>query len=217
MGLDAEERLAEITTELGGVDVLRGQMRDIGYGDWETARFYPIVAWFPPYMDAPDVLGIAIRDGFSFNILFGCLQTPHDRLNDWYAYVSLHSDYKSVTEALLDHHKALIATEGDMKDATSLSWKYVVEEVIDGLRPTKFNVNDDDFLLINRGIISFSSESNVSEFNEHLSNLLNALQDIDFDISLRNIIPLENTHNKDSSEVDITQEGFSEDFKSDWT
>jgi hypothetical protein len=148
MEFDAKERLDEIAEEMGGESILREQMRLAGYRNWSSATLYPVVAWFPQYMDEPDVVGIAVRNGFSFNLVYGCRKTPNDGLNEWYAYVSLHDNYESLTEALLDHHKALIATEVDMADAFESTWLEIGEEVIAGLRPTKYNVDDDDFLMM---------------------------------------------------------------------
>ncbi len=211
MEFDARERMDEIAEDMGGEPLLREQMRMAGYRDWETAMFYPVIAWFPQYMNEPDVLGIAVRNGFSFNVLFGCVNTPHQELNEWYSYVSLHDNYESVTEALLDHHKAFIATEVDMADAYASSWRELGEEVIAGIRPTKFNINDDDFLQDSFIFdIPAIEQSSLDLFQTLMDSLRNL--GIGSEISIHGF-----TNSPDVEEIIVSQSSdFSEEFKDEW-
>jgi len=212
MEFNARERLSEIAEEIGGESVLREQMRDSGYKNWSTATFYPVVAWFPQYMTEPDILGIAVRDGFSFKVLYGCLTTPHEGIDEWFKYVSLHDEYVSITEALLDHHKAFIATESDMEDVEESSWAEMGEEVIQGLRPTKFDVHDDDFLIQGEYVFNFPLGDNSTL--DALKTLLDSIKELGIGQGLST-----NEFSRYGGESEIvasTSEEYSEDFKNDW-
>ena len=107
MKLNVRAKMDEIAEQIGGYEQLREEMKMAGYMDWKTAQFYPIVAWFPDYMDYADVVGIAVRNGYSFKILYGRTITPHDKVNSWYDYVSLHDNYESITQLRLIVQKTI--------------------------------------------------------------------------------------------------------------
>ncbi len=176
MGLNANQRMSEILRPLGGEEGLRKKLRTHGYSNWNTISFYPIIGYFPKYMDSCDVVGVAVRSNYSFKIVYGCITTDYQGVNEWYSYVSLHDDYNSLTEALLDHHKAMIATEVDMQDAKLRSWESILEEVHDGVRRTKYDVDDDDFLLTDSMNITFGVSSDFTDSSDILS-FLEALKD----------------------------------------
>jgi len=214
MKLNARAKMDEIAKQIGGYDKLREEMKMAGYMDWKTAQFYPIIAWFPDYMDNADVVGIAVRNGYSFTILYGRTITPHDKVNSWYEYVSLHDNYESITEALLDHHKAIIATEIDYaENDLGRSWEEIIQGVIDGVRATKYDINDDDFLINSIDSINFSeTESWLSE-HESFRVLFNALKNLGIGESNPSGI----SSQQDSEVINISEDYFDEDFQNKWT
>tara|TARA_R110001632_G_scaffold172535_2_gene291903 strand:- start:18 stop:713 length:696 start_codon:yes stop_codon:yes gene_type:complete len=214
MGLDARQKLNAIADEVGGFEELREKLRLSGILDWETAEFYPIISWFPDYMDEPDVIGIAVRNGYSFFILYGRTNTPHDRVNSWYDYVSMYDEYESITEALLDHHKAIIATEVDYADNRSgKSWTAIVQEVIDGIRPTKFDINDDDFLLNSIDSINFSDTEHWLSEHESFRVLFNALKNLGLDLNTNTTgMPIDT----EEITIEMSEDYFDDDFRDKW-
>ena len=203
----------EIAEQIGGYDKLREEMKMAGYKDWKTAEFYPIVAWFPDYMDDADVVGIAVRNGYSFTILYGRTNTPHDKVNSWYEYVSLHDNYESITEALLDHHKAIIATEVDYAEIDNgITWKDIVQSVIDGVKPTKYDINDDDFLINSIDSLNFTeAESWLSE-HESFKVLFNALKNLGVgELNTSGI-----SSQEESAIINISEDSFDDEFQNEW-
>lgn len=213
MKLNARAKMDEIAKQIGGYDKLREEMKMAGYMDWKTAQFYPIIAWFPNYMDNADVVGIAVRNGYSFTILYGRTITPHDKVNSWYEYVSLHDNYESITEALLDHHKAIIATEVDYAEIDKgITWKEIVQAVIDGVKPTKYDINDDDFLINSIDSLNFTeAESWLSE-HESFKVLFNALKNLGVgEINTSGI-----RFHQESENINISEDSFDEEFQNEW-
>lgn len=176
MGLNANERMEDILRPVGGEKGLRLRLMEYGYSDWNEIKFYPVVAYFPKHMDSSDVVGVAVRKGYSFKLIYGCIQTDFEGVNEWYRYVSLHDDYNSLTEALLDHNKALIATEVDFKDSKNMTWEEILEEVHDGVRRTKYDVDDDDFLSSENMNITFGVSPDFTDSSDIVS-FLDALKD----------------------------------------
>lgn len=216
MGLNAHERMQEIAQDIGGLEALRFKLKSYGFKEWETLTFYPVVAYFPRYMDAPDVLGIAIRNGFSFKIVFGCIISNHDALNDWFRYVCLHDNYDHMTEALLDHHKALIATEVDLSDAERIGWESVIQEVIDGIRPTKFDVDDDDFLIDDEVNITFGVSPNRSD-SPDIIGILDALKEFTTKNPKRFIRFVEQAPDMMTYTIEVKEDAdFEDSFKEEW-
>ena len=214
MGMNISDRMEKIAQSAGGLIGLRLELKRLGYQNWDSLELYPVVAFFPKYMADPDVLGIAIRNGYSFRIILGRVKSDYQGLNDWFKYVSLHDTYNSLTEALLDHHKALIATEVDMADAVLIGWEKIVEEVIDGIRPTKYDVDDDDFLIADEVMnITFGLPSNLSDSSDIIS-ILDALRDLTSKNPKKLIRFIENED--ELSEVIYESDEFSDDFKSKW-
>jgi hypothetical protein len=81
-----------------------------------------------------------------------------------------------LTEALLDHNKALIATEVDFKDSKNMTWEEILEEVHDGVRRTKYDVDDDDFLSSENMNITFGVSPDFTDSSDIVS-FLDALKD----------------------------------------
>ena len=213
MKLNARAKMDEIAEQIGGYDKLREEMKMSGYMDWKNAQFYPIIAWFPDYMDDADVVGIAVRNGYSFTILYGRTITPHDKVNSWYEYVSLHDNYESITEALLDHHKAIIATEVDYAEIDNgITWKDIVQSVIDGVKPTKYDINDDDFLINSIDSLNFTeAESWLSE-HESFKVLFNALKNLGVgELNTSGI-----SSQEESAIINISEDSFDDEFQNEW-
>lgn len=216
MGLNALKRMREIAKTVGGLEALRMKMKQFGYEDWDTLTFYPIVAYFPRYMVQPDVLGIAIRNGFSFKVIFGCITTDYQELNEWFRYVCLHDNYDHMTEALLDHHKAMIATEVDWADAELMGWDMVLQEVIDGIRPTKFDVDDDDFLVEDEVNITFGVSPNRSD-SPDIIGILDALREFTSKNPKRFIRFVEQAPDVLTYTIDVEEDAdFDDSFKENW-
>ncbi len=214
MGFDAKLRMNLIAEQVGGYDKLREDMRVGGFMEWQTASFYPIIAWFPKHMKSPDVLGIAVRNGYSFTILYGRTITPYDGINEWYGYVSLYDTYDSITEALLDHHKAVIATEVDFAEhKLGKSWESVLQEVIDGVRPTKFNINDDDFLVESLDALNFTDAGSWMSEHESFRVLFDALKTLGLSDNLSSSM-FEGSRKEYI--IEMSDATFDEDFQSEW-
>ena len=215
MKFDARAKMDEIAQQIGGYPQLRMEMRNAGFMEWNTAKFYPVVAWFPEYMDEPDVVGIAIRHGYSFSILYGRTITPHEKVNKWFDYVSLHDNYNSITEALLDHHKAIIATEIDFAEIDNgKTWTDLVQEVIDGIRPTKYDINDDDFLIDSIDVINFSDAETWLSEHESFRVLFNALKNLG--VGDINSSSFESSKSEEKDLVLFSGDKFDEEFQNEW-
>jgi hypothetical protein len=216
MGLNADQRMKDILRPVGGVKGLRLKLMEHGYSDWRDAKFYPVVAYFPKYMDSSDVVGVAVRRGYSFKIVYGCVMTDFEGVNDWFKYVSLHDDYNSLTEALLDHNKALIATEVDYKDSLTMSWEEILEEVHDGVRRTKYDVDDDDFLHSETMNITFGVSPDFSDSSDIVS-FLDALKDFTTMNPNRFVKFIEQQEVEKVAEIKFVEDlDWSDEFLSEW-
>ena len=89
-----------------------------------------------------------------------------------------------------------------------------MEEVIDGIRPTKYDVDDDDFLIADEVMnITFGLPSNLSDSSDIIS-ILDALRDLTSKNPKKLIRFIENED--ELSEVIYDSDEFSDDFKSKW-
>ena len=120
--------LIEMMENCGGEDLLRYLLKEDGMINWETISLYPIVAYSPPHMDEAILIGIAYWDGVHFNILHSEYEfEDHPIFDNWVKYLmEMGINYKNEAEALLDHHRAIIAIKRDIKEANKINAKYAV-------------------------------------------------------------------------------------------
>ena len=115
--------------------------KDDGVVNWEKLPINPIVAYSPTHMENAIVIGLAYRHNGKFHIIHSEYEFPkYEKFNEWIEYLmEMDESYDMPAEAVLDHHRAIVATEMDIDDAHMISWEEIIKEVIDGERPTRFS------------------------------------------------------------------------------
>ena len=106
------------------------------------------------------------------------------------------ANYDTEAEALLDHHRALIAIKRDIKEANKIGWEALLSEVIYGLRATRYDYKKDKKL--------------SPPHNEMIDTLFDAMFGLhDFDEVMQSYY--QNVHPINSNEKD-----FPEQWQSKW-
>lgn len=132
--MEVKKELNKFLDSCGGEDLIRWLLKDDGYVNWQSMSLMPIVAWSPPHMKEPLIVGVAVK-GYPEDtpeILVSAQEFPKNASFDkWVRYLMERGEYEEPAEALLDHNRAIIASEVDIMDAEMIGWKVVLQEVID--------------------------------------------------------------------------------------
>mgnify|MGYP003645060623 CR=1 FL=1 len=169
--MEVKVELNKFLDSCGGEDLIRWLLKDDGYRNWQSMSLMPIVAWSPPHMAEPLVVGVAVKGELDEepNILVSTQEFPKNKeFNSWVQYLMERGEYVEPAEALLDHNRALIASEVDIMDAEMIGWKVVLQEVIDcerdngvdGLRtPDEFDEEMIEEFTLLGGMIEFMMDT----------------------------------------------------------
>ncbi len=198
--MDYKVEMEKIMDACGGEDLLRYLIKEDGVINWDSITINPIVAYSPRHMDRAIMVGCAYRHGNSFHILHSAYDfTEHPKFERWVNYLmEMDETYEMPAEALLDHNRAIIATEMDIDDAQMTSWEDIVKEVIDGERPNRYDSTSSSPL--------FDSEHDMADV------LFDAL------FGLKNFIELITQETDVTLEVETSDiEDFNMDWQEEWS
>ena len=139
--MNLEDEFEKVMESCGGEDLIRYLIKDDGVMNWEVCRISPIVAYSPQHMESPIIIGVAYWHNNEYKIIFSEFEFPQcPQFQEWVDYLmEMEETYENVSEAVLDHHRAIIATEMDILDAELDSWEDVIWEVINNERPNRYN------------------------------------------------------------------------------
>jgi len=186
--MELNDSLQKFIDSCGGEDLIRYLLKDEGKDNWENLILHPIVAWSPPHIDNPIVVGISVEgEVFSSKWDFG----EYPDFQNWINYIMEMGKYESPIDALIDHKRAIIPDEEDMMDAELMGWKKVMQQVIDGERVSILMDND--------------------EFTHEVESFFNIIADFMTSTGFTNA----NTHIQHMAESDETED-FSDGFKLHW-
>ena len=138
--MDIKKEMVKVMDSCGGEDLLRYLMKDDGVINWDKLPINPIVAYSPVHLDKAIIIGLAYRHNGKFHIIHSEYEfLNHGKFNEWVEYLmEMDERYENPSQAVLDHRRAIIATEMDIDDAEICSWEEIIREVIDGNRPTRY-------------------------------------------------------------------------------
>ena len=190
--------LLKMMENCGGEDLLRYLVKEDGIINWETLPLYPIVAYSPSHMDEAILIGIAYWDGVEFNILHSEYEFEgYPAFDKWVKYLmEMGTDYQNEAEALLDHHRAIIVINRDMKEGMKIGWEALLSEVIYGIRPTRYD---------NR-----NKRTKHPKHDEMVDILFEAMFDI------QNFDEVMQSYYQNLTPSNSPKDGFSEQWQSDW-
>lgn len=186
--MELNDSLQKFIDSCGGEDLIRYLLKDEGNDNWENLILHPIVAWSPPHIDEPIVVGISV-EGEVFSSKWDFNEYPE--FQKWIDYIMEMGKYDSPIDALIDHKRALIPDEEDIMDAEMMGWKKVMQQVLDGERISTIMDNE--------------------EFTTELESFFSIIDHFMTTIGYTNIN--KNIHHK--AESDETED-FSNEFKLDW-
>ena len=87
-------------------------------------------------------------------------------------------------------------------------------EVIDDIRPTKYDINDDDFLIDSIDVINFSDAETWLSEHESFRVLFNALKNLG--VGDINSSSFENSKSEEKDLVLFSGDKFDEEFQNEW-
>ena len=196
--MEVEKALHDMMNNCGGEDLLRYLIKEDGYNNWKTVKLLPIVAYSPSHLDNAIVCGIAYWNGIGYNILHSEFEYESEIFQDWVDYLMEMGEYQTTSEALLDHHRAIIANDIVIKQAENTSWEEVISQVIYGTLSNNF--------------YKATNTTNLSPQFDFLNSLMDALFDID-----KNITNERKNYYKKMQFVPVKKKsGFSKDFQDEW-
>ena len=190
--------ITEMMKNCGGEDLLRYLLKEDGMINWETISLHPIIAYSPSHMDEAILIGIAYWDGVQFNILHSEYEfEDHLIFDNWVKYLmEMGNNYENEAEALLDHHRAIIAIKRDIQEANKIGWKSLISEVIYGIRPTRYE------------------KTNKITLHSHHNEMVDVLFEAMFNIENFNEV-IQSNYQK-LTPPDISEDEFSEGWQLDW-
>jgi len=190
--------ITEMMKNCGGEDLLRYLLKDDGMINWETIPLHPIIAYSPSHMDTAILIGIAYWDGIQFNILHSEYEfEDHLIFDNWVKYLmEMGNNYENEAEALLDHHRAIIAIKRDIQEANKIGWESLISEVIYGIRSTRYE------------------KTNKITLHSHHNEMVDVLFEAMFNIQNFNEV-IQSNYQK-LTPPNISEDGFSEGWQLDW-
>lgn len=156
--MEIDKEFENLIESCGGEDLLRYLMKDDGVEDWETVKLNPIVAYSPNHMDKAFICGIAYWNQYNYNIIHSDELDDYKPLQNWVFNMMEKHSYQWEAEVLLNHSKAIIVTDIEMKESKRKSWEKIVLEVIYGFRSTNYmTINSTEQFYNNSTIDSLTS------------------------------------------------------------